>query len=310
MRTNTQTRHILKEEKGSILVGAVVLTIVLVVTGFAFLLYVSHATSSMNQSIGIGQEVLQARSAWQSAQYGFHTGTLLPGDGITYDYVKEYIDLKDNKSKYKDTDGESLAWVKVEVRFVEEDDEFFGFATSVRFYYDILSFSGFNWGSLPPYVRMRIADQRTTMADYLYLSDSELNPYFQTPIYFWQEDTLDGKVHSNGQIYTLNDPVFFKTISSCSTYIYPMYGNQGVYLGSPPQRLSVSNIEFPYTAVELREAAWEAGAVLFNPETNTCPPGYFIRGIPDGYTTQVLISGTQVGYKFLPYIEDSLNLDW
>ncbi|MCP4633342.1 MAG: hypothetical protein GY855_10485, partial [candidate division Zixibacteria bacterium] len=47
-----------------------------------------------------------------------------------------------------------------------------------------------------------------------------------------------------------------------------------------------------------------------NPETNTCPPGYFIRGIPDGYTTQVLISGTQVGYKFLPYIEDSLNLDW
>ncbi len=99
--------------------------------------------------------------------------------------------------------------------------------------------------------------KRQYFSNYFYLTDLETTRA-GLHIYFWQYDTLKGRVHSNDQIALIGG-YFTRPVSSCYPAFLGAWSNatflQGYHLSAP-------HIDFPYKASYLRAAAAAAGAWL------------------------------------------------
>ncbi|HBZ00146.1 MAG TPA: hypothetical protein DEO84_02390 [candidate division Zixibacteria bacterium] len=98
-----------------------------------------------------------------------------------------------------------------------------------------------------------------TYADYLYITNSERDPVNHDIIYFWTPDTLDGKVHSNDTIHIMDyddHPRFKKRVTSTRNAFVPPGNHARFDQGKGPR----ARIVFPDQATELRNVAgWESG---------------------------------------------------
>ncbi|MBD3168800.1 MAG: hypothetical protein GF307_04915 [candidate division Zixibacteria bacterium] len=293
MKTRFAKTGKIRNQNGVILVTAAVLTFALVTTGFAFMMYVADTHEDTNLSIKRQQAIYQARSITNRMLIG-HSGASTKDEFDVFTNVDQEVDIDagDLYDFLEENTGLTIAHAVVKSAGVDDED----WVRAAQFYYVVDTYSPFHYyGTKGPFVRMKIANRRVTMANYLYISDVELDPINNWPISFWGRDTLDGLVHSNGLVYTQYDPVFWKTVSSCSSYVSSQYGQPRFY-GDPPTRLEADPIYFPYTAVKLREAAWQKGVGNWNPER--LDPGYFIRGVPPDIVTCVKICGNKVGVRF------------
>jgi hypothetical protein len=68
---------------------------------------------------------------------------------------------------------------------------------------------------------------------YLWLTNQEVTR-FNDRIKFWHGDTLDGPVHSNGEIAIMQDPVFLGTVSTTEEDFWRGAGYNPQFLGQPP----------------------------------------------------------------------------
>jgi hypothetical protein len=290
MENAKNMKRLLQGEAGSVLVIAITFTLVLVTSGFAFLLYVNSATMETNRDFEVSQELLQGQYMHSQLRNDLLTGQIDIGDLINFDFGDSYEFI----------DDEGIVWGRAKIRWVGEEDDFYGFASNVKYYYDIIVRSNYYGGTESPFIRMRIADMKTTFANYLYLSDEELDPVNRWPIRFWQWDTLDGRVHSNGLIYTRNKAVFLAQVSTCSSRIDQIYsGGDSAFFAIPP-RFNASPIHFPVTSKNLKKAAWEGGVTYYVTGEGRVPAGYYIRGVPVGFVTVVKIFGENVGVYIKP----------
>ena len=90
MKATAIIRHTLQSESGSVLVAAIIFNLVLVTSGFAFLLYTNETKIDVNRDIEIAQAELMGRFLLSEAQYRFHGG----GGGLNIgDHFK--MDFKD-----------------------------------------------------------------------------------------------------------------------------------------------------------------------------------------------------------------------
>jgi hypothetical protein len=105
-----------------------------------------------------------------------------------------------------------------------------------------------------------------TFADYLYLSNIELDPVRGDTIRFWTPDTLDGKVHSNDTLHIMGSPRFMKKVTSAAPYIDPPNNNatfdEGLTLNSRV-------IVFPHFADSIRHYTGYHGWGTFSPDSAT-----------------------------------------
>jgi len=98
-----------------------------------------------------------------------------------------------------------------------------------------------------------------TYADFLYISNKERDPLRGDLIYFWTPDTLDGKVHSNDTINiqaSADYPVFKERVTSTRKAFMPPSNHARFDKGKGFRRAII----FPDQATELRNVAgWEYG---------------------------------------------------
>ncbi|RJP79810.1 MAG: hypothetical protein C4524_04600 [Candidatus Zixiibacteriota bacterium] len=95
-----------------------------------------------------------------------------------------------------------------------------------------------------------------SLANFLYLTNHETTVFGEV-IKFWSQDTLNGWVHSNDTITTMQQPVFYGTVSTTAPYINILGGNP-LFLGGPPL-LNYREIELPTEATEIRNASQGMG---------------------------------------------------
>jgi hypothetical protein len=259
------------DQHGSILVMAVVMTLVLVVTGLAFLKFVDSEVNSVDRA-------LDRRLTMWACQAGISEGLA---------NLQGHPELWGEGQELGGT--ELLPGVKfrseASVRATRQELYSYGFE-----YWIVATGEGdYSHHGDPVKGQIWYSTKVNTFADYLYLTDKE-HDYLGTVIRFWGPDTLDGKVHSNDIIHlqaVQGRPVFYKTVSSCSTRFDPD-ASFGQFFGQPPHRLPVSKIYFPVFAQEVRENA--APDHFYNPGHRWTwvrfeSSYYMMRSSPDSGTT-------------------------
>jgi hypothetical protein len=129
-----------------------------------------------------------------------------------------------------------------------------------------------------------------TFADYLWLTNSEHDMTTGNALYWWQADTLDGRVHSNdtlfisaGQSY---GPVFYKKVTSCQDDTKPPRNTYNYNLVFKSEFFPRSaRIVFPDQADSVRRYA--RGECLIGSQATAPNKQYYIRFF-DGNTFRVL----------------------
>jgi len=258
-------------QRGSILVMAVVLTFVLVITGLAFLKFVDSEVSAVDR-------VLDQRLAMWACQAGIAEG------------LANLQSHPEMWGKGKELGGAELlpgVEFRSEVNLQSQGQELYSYGFE---YWIVATGEGdYSHRGEPVTGQIWFSTKVNTFADYLYLTDKE-HDYLGTVIRFWGPDTLDGKVHSNDIIHlqaVYGRPVFWKTVSSCSTRFDPD-ASYGQFFGWPEYRLPASKIYFPVFAQEVRENAYPGH--FYNPgqdwtwirfESNY----YMMRSSPDSGRT-------------------------
>jgi hypothetical protein len=229
--------NIYREDQGSILVMAVVLSFVTVLLGVTFLTYAVTLHDTISREIAKSQVLYDAQAGVYNGLADQIAGRQLQGG------LRNFYD--DNKMGY-DIDREGNEEIdigtlhQISVRGLGLSD------------YEDLGLTG----------ELNVKFSWETYADYLYISNYEEDPLRHGRIYFWTPDTLDGKVHSNDTIWIQsapNDrPRFMKRVTTTPNKIMPP-GHHARFddTDSPGQR---SPILFPDQAEELRNVAgWAAG---------------------------------------------------
>jgi hypothetical protein len=123
--------------------------------------------------------------------------------------------------------------------------------------------------------------------DYMYLTGEEqtsLGDYIK----FWHGDTLQGRVHSNSMIAIMQDPVFFKQVTSTAADFWHGTGYNPRFLGPRPL-FNVRAVKIPDSSANLRACA-AAQANFYN------YPGKTIRAYFAG--TQVRMYKWDTGTEF------------
>jgi hypothetical protein len=119
-----------------------------------------------------------------------------------------------------------------------------------------------------------------TFADYLWLTNSEHDMTTGNALYWWQADTLDGRVHSNdtlfisaGQSY---GPVFYKKVTSCQDDTKPPRNTYNYNLVFKSEFFPRSaRIVFPDQADSVRRYA--RGECLIGSQATAPNKQYYIR---------------------------------
>jgi hypothetical protein len=102
---------------------------------------------------------------------------------------------------------------------------------------------------------------------------------------FWQRDTLDGPVHSNGLIYIMQDPVFTDVVSTTEDDFWRGSPYNPQFIGPPP-RFNVPRIEIPDFAGDLRGCADRQGHYYSTPNKS-----YFAHFSPGQVTLAMWTKG-------------------
>ena len=107
----------------------------------------------------------------------------------------------------------------------------------------------------------RTATMRTRLrsfANYMYLTKYEKTIYDEV-IWFWEQDTLYGRVHSNDYIGLLRRPVFYGPVSTSQDRFIERNANP--YFEYDPM-FNVAPVYFPETANSIRNAAASSGKFI------------------------------------------------
>jgi hypothetical protein len=223
-----------KNNSGSILVMAVVLSFVTVLLGVTFL------TFAVTLHDTISREIAQSQVLYD-AQAGVFAGL---ADQISGRQPhNELIDFYERNKMGYDIGGEG------------NEDIDIGTLHQIK----IIGLGHSDFEGLSVDKELNVNFSWETYADYLYITNSERDGYRHELIYFWTPDTLDGKVHSNDTIHIMNGndrPRFMKRVTTTPNCILPPY-NHARFDEGKGQR---SKIIFPDQATELRlNAGWTEG---------------------------------------------------
>lgn len=235
-------------EKGSVLVMAVVLSFAMFVMGLSFLSSVDNLEKLVGGSIAAVQNPYdgQARASIINA--------IVKTDG-------NYPESNGRWLKYYNNN-----WYRAYVEFGSYADDDILYSTARG--YQVLAqgrstFYGADYKIIGGVILYEIQE---TFADYLYLSDCEEDPYRQEEIDFWTPDTLDGKVHSNDTLHISGSPRFMKRVSSSAPVIIPPNNqatfDEGLYLNA-------AEIYFPNQADEIRNRTFRRDFGTYDPDSVT-----------------------------------------
>ncbi len=148
--------------------------------------------------------------------------------------------------------------------------------------------------------KARLIIQRQFFSNYFYLTDIE-QTRFGDFIYFWERDTLRGRVHSNSQIAMIGGNFYDVVSSTAQSFM----GNPGNAIFRKGFRLNTSRIDFPYRAEYLRSAAAGSGAWLMGNNHSDRTFGLYFHGTSaDGWSWQ---TGTPSTYR---RGASDFNLSW
>ncbi len=220
------------KERGSMLVMAVVLSFALFITGLSYLKWVDTFQKKVSNEVS----TIQAEFA-RSAGFAFAREVIESGsydDGFSGRWRDWYL-----KTVYK-----------YDIFPTGYDDFMYGGHRG----YVIKSYG--NAGSYGSDIIIQRSGRQSyikeTFADYLYLTDREVDTVRHDIIRFWTPDTLDGKVHSNDTLHihpTRDRPRFMKRVTSSAPVIVPYNHHarfdEGLFLNAAP-------IYFPQQADEIR----------------------------------------------------------
>ncbi|TKJ39976.1 hypothetical protein CEE37_09575 [candidate division LCP-89 bacterium B3_LCP] len=242
-------------EDGSFPILAIIMIGLLVFTGFGYMKWGSDE----------GLEVAYERAQLQ-AYYAAHGGVfdigftdlrslspnaippepVILGGGIITDY-----------------EGNTTSYVHEVIR--APDVNVMGTAMADYNYLDIISvgrveIKGYDGKSYTVYDTSKMKIQLMGLANFLYLTDIETT-IFGEVIKFWQEDTLDGWVHSNDTIAIMNNPVFYDRVTTTAPIFFEAIGFNPQFVNYDPI-FEYREIYLPEEATEIRNAA-SAGGTYF-----------------------------------------------
>jgi hypothetical protein len=221
-------------ERGSILVMAVVLSFVTILLGVTFLTFAVTLHNNVSYEIADKQSL-----------YDTHAG-LMWG-------LADRMNGRDSHGVMRRFYDDN--WISYSFSAEGGQDIDIGILNQIEIYgHGRSEYEGLNINR-----RISMSFSWETYADYLYITNSERDPYRHEPIYFWTPDTLDGKVHSNDTIRIMDGddhPVFKKRVTSTRNVFLPPGNHARFDQGKGPR----ARIVFPDMATELRNTAgWSTG---------------------------------------------------
>lgn len=260
-----RARQFLKEE-GSFPMFAIIVVSLLIFTGLAF----------MKWGADEGWEA-KYEAAKLQAYYAAHAGIMNSG----FDYLRhlDINEVPDNKASkilgsdtvIKDAKGKTIA--AVEGCWVQKRINPQGMGLGDANFVDCWAvgrtdFEDYEGKDVSVWDSLSLSVKTLSVSNYLYLTNIE-KTVFNEVIKFWDQDTLDGWVHSNDTITMMDGPgpapgpVFYDKVSTTAPIINVLSGTPQ-YLGGPPM-LEYREIELPDEATEIRNAAAAAGTYFNNP---------------------------------------------
>ncbi len=226
----------LKDNQGVVLVWALILSVMMIALGTAYLKFFNDFSNTVDLDIMRVQAVYAAQLALVDAF--IYSNTNRPGTEYGQHGIGFYGNNSYGYTIYPSGGNEGIfSWENYKI--VAN-----GYSKDVS--------TGFVWEE-----EINYSYRYETMADYLWLTHREVDRVYFDSIYFWSPDTLDGKTHSNGTIFihpTRNMPVFYKPVSTCMRDTYPPRNstNARFYGGFRP---NAAPIRFPDQADSVRNAA-------------------------------------------------------
>ena len=262
-------RRLTANTVGSVLIMAVIFSIVIVLLGTAYLKYVDF------QRLAISYDILSGISKY--AAHASETRSLAgnPSGGMNYE-----SDIED----FYQGDGYE---VKTNFELQSSNDvERWGFSTTTNF---VVIGKGYvysnEFGDNVIYAEVSHGASSTSYADWLYITDRETQSYRpagQDTIRFWGPDTLNGKVHSNDKLHFQDRngywPVFEEKVTSCSLRFSPANAAQYVEFRAGYQ-LGYQKLDFPIYADSVRAYNYYPGlgdTSSLTVSEITLEPDYFI----------------------------------
>ncbi|MBZ0266353.1 hypothetical protein K8I28_16980 [bacterium] len=242
-----------RERNGTMLINTVFIVILLVALGFMLM---NWAYSESVQK----QRMLASAQASYVADYAIYH-ELLPqlrkirGDesppAVFYGRSGEYKFQGESIGNYTDVVGYRKGDSRTSVNY----GKLFSYELQAT---GIVKLPTTNSRVRSPEVRkkVQIIAQFRHFAHYMYLTDQEITD-FNEVIWFWQHDTLWGRVHSNDEIGIKHRPMFYGDVSSCADDFIQGAGYNPWFSRDP--QFNVLRVEFPYTDEPLRNAAIEQG---------------------------------------------------
>jgi hypothetical protein len=258
-----------RKRRGSLLINSMILMMVLLLTGSAFLKWAVGETGQSTYDLAKTQ-------AYYLAQKGAVT------EGLTYIQNKTLADIRDwgetfpptSWAKYPSSTSpmfqgkfeESHLIVQMvnlgggeELEEIQSGKYNLVFTAAVKMPQN-------NGKEIVARSTANIQLQRRTFANYMYLTNCETTAFpGQDPwdesegevINFWSRDTLDGRVHSNGTFAMMQRPVFRGPVSTSMEEINLTVGAAPQFSFEPIYEAPIVN--FPDSAYTIRVAAMSSG---------------------------------------------------
>jgi hypothetical protein len=254
---------------GSVLIMAVIFSIVIVLLGTAYLKYVDFQRRAISYDIFSSISKLAAHANMIRGLAGN------PAGGINYETeIEDFYEGEGYQVKYN-----------YELQSTDEVQKW-GFSTTTNF---VIVGKGYvysnEFGDNVIYSEVSHGASATSYADWLYITDRETQSYRppgQDTIRFWGPDTLNGKVHSNDKLHfqARNGywPVFWEKVTSCSLRFSPVNAPQYVEFNGGYQ-LGYQRLDFPIYADSVRAYNYYPGLGDTSSATVseiTLEPDYFI----------------------------------
>jgi hypothetical protein len=236
------------EEKGSVMVMAVILSFAMFIMGLSFLSSVDLLEKSVGDTIAGVQEPYTGQARANIINTIVKTGGNYPQSNGSW------LEFYANN------------WHRGRVKFggLIDDDILY---TTARGYSVIAQGRSTFYGSDHMIEGgVVLYEIQETFADYLYLSNCEEDPVRNQHIFFWTPDTLDGKVHSNDTLFIDGSPRFMKRVSSSAPVIMPP-NNQATF--DEGLFLNADSIRFPNQAEEIRNRTFRRNFGTFDPDSVT-----------------------------------------
>ncbi len=296
-----------RKRRGSLLINSMILMMVLLLTGSAFLKWAVGETSQSAYDLAKTQAYYLARKGAIS-------------EGLTYMQNVKITDIRDwgelfeptSYSSYPDVNNH-LFYGKFEQSHLIVEMVNLGDGSDLESIqsgkYNLVFTAAVkmpqNHGlDVEARSTANIQLQRRTFANYLYLTDCETTSlpgqdstdYSQGDIIrFWGEDTLDGRVHSNDQFHMMGRPVFRGPLSTTAEDFELSGGGEPIMTYDPV--FEAPPVVFPDSAKSIRDAASGSGLYFNN---NNGQLETRIQAIDGGFYLEQWQYGT-------PYMEDAVT---